>query len=78
MRACMHVLRPTAVVIAMHYIFTGEVGDWQNWFSPDQVSRMDEVYRDKMAGSSHTVRYTLHGTKASPCDTDKNMNIHTG
>ena len=58
---------------------TGEVGDWQNWFSPEQVSRMEEVYQAKMAGSTRTVRYTPQGTKASPtAATDDNMNLHTG
>ena len=61
------------------YISTGEVGDWQNWFSPEQVSRMEEVYQAKMAGSTRTVRYTLQGTKGSPtAATDDNMNLHTG
>ncbi|KAL8591574.1 hypothetical protein ACOMHN_055541 [Nucella lapillus] len=45
----------------------GEVGDWQNWFTPEQVARMDEVYESKMAGSSFRVRYTLEkeATKTS-------------
>ncbi|XP_076456449.1 sulfotransferase 1A1-like [Babylonia areolata] len=37
----------------------GEVGDWQNWFTPEQVARMEEVYQSKMAGSSFVCRYTL-------------------
>ncbi|XP_076452485.1 sulfotransferase 1A3-like isoform X1 [Babylonia areolata] len=43
----------------------GEVGDWQNWFTPEQVTRMQEVYNNKMAGSSHVCRYTLEKEKES-------------
>ncbi|XP_076453019.1 sulfotransferase 1B1-like [Babylonia areolata] len=41
----------------------GEVGDWKNWFTPEQISRMQEVYDTKMAGSSFKCRYTLDKEK---------------
>ncbi|KAK7087879.1 sulfotransferase 6B1-like [Littorina saxatilis] len=35
----------------------GEVGDWQNWFTAEQVALMDEVCKSKMANSAFKFRY---------------------
>ncbi|KAK7114683.1 sulfotransferase 1C4-like [Littorina saxatilis] len=32
----------------------GEIGDWKNWFSPEQNEQFDEVYRKRMAESKST------------------------
>nr|KAG5700270.1 hypothetical protein BaRGS_022897 [Batillaria attramentaria] len=42
----------------------GQVGDWQNWFTSDQVRQMDQVYQDKLAGLSMMFRYTLNPTQS--------------
>ena len=35
----------------------GEVGDWKNYFTPEQIARLDAVYEEKMKGSGLDFEY---------------------
>ncbi|XP_059143747.1 sulfotransferase 1A1-like [Physella acuta] len=37
----------------------GEVGDWRNYFTPEQSAWFDQIIRDQMAGSRFRFRYQL-------------------
>ena len=40
-------------------LFVGEVGDWKNWFTVAQNTRMDEFIADKTKNSRFQYRYTI-------------------
>jgi len=40
-------------------IFTGEVGDWINWFTVAQNEMVDAIHKDKMNNSKLTFDYRM-------------------
>lgn len=39
------------------FLRKGEVGDWRNYFSEEQIDRLDALYEEKMAGSGLVFEY---------------------
>ena len=39
------------------FLRKGEVGDWRNYFSEEQIDRLDAMYAEKMAGSGLVFEY---------------------
>ena len=42
---------------ATNFLRKGEVGDWKNYFTPEQIARLDAVYEEKMKGSGLDFEY---------------------
>lgn len=39
------------------FLRKGEVGDWRNYFSEEQIDRLDALFEEKMAGSGLVFEY---------------------
>ena len=40
-------------------MFSGEVGDWKNWFTVAQNEKIDRIMAEKMENISHKFQYVF-------------------
>ena len=41
------------------FVFSGEVGDWKNWFTVAQNEKIDRIMAEKMENISHKFQYVF-------------------
>ena len=46
-------------LIIIDLAFSGEVGDWKNWFTVAQNEEFDQLYFDKMKDSKLNFRFEI-------------------
>ena len=48
-------------------MFSGEVGDWKNWFTVAQNEEFDRIMAEKMKNISHRFQYVLETIADDKC-----------
>ena len=59
--------RNISKMLVLPFVFSGEVGDWKNWFTVAQNEEFDRIMAEKMKNISHKFQYVLETSADDKC-----------